>query len=132
MTGTTYDATATGIPNLEGAVITKTGGNWTYSPQAYWKNGKAHTFFASAPGEATATLASGVFSYTVQDEVANQVDFMVADALKNDKWDEASTPRPRQAGFCFPSCTFADKVFRRAYGSGRGRCKRCESKIHKG
>lgn len=40
MTGTTYDATATGIPNLEGAVITKTGGNWTYSPQAYWKTVK--------------------------------------------------------------------------------------------
>jgi hypothetical protein len=101
MTGTTYDATATGIPNLEGAVITKTGGNWTYSPQAYWKNGKAHTFFASAPGEATATLASGVFSYTVQDEVANQVDFMVADALKNDKWDEASTPDPAKQVFAF-------------------------------
>lgn len=101
MTGTTYDATASAIPNLEGAQITKTAGNWTYSPQAYWKNGKAHTFFASAPGETTATLAAGVFSYTVQDEVANQVDFMVADALKNDKWDETSTPDPAKQVFAF-------------------------------
>lgn len=81
------------IPNLDGATVTKDASNWAYSPLAYWKDGQAHSFFACAPSVTDGVqFTSGQFTYTVQATVDNQVDFMVADAIKNAVWDGAADP----------------------------------------
>lgn len=98
---TDYATAAIPVPNLEGATITLEDGNWKYSPQAYWKDQKAHTFFACAPAAADPTLTNGVFEYTVKEKVAEQVDFMVAEALKNSVWDESVTANPAKQVFAF-------------------------------
>lgn len=89
------------IPNLPSVVTRDNNGNWSNSPMAYWQDGKAHTFFACAPGESGATFDAGVFLYTVKDAVAEQADFMVADALKNPVWSEATTATPAKQSFAF-------------------------------
>lgn len=91
----------TEIPGLKETVVTKSGSSWSYSPVAYWKDGKAHTFFACAPGEASPTFTDGAFTYTVEKNVADQVDFMVADALKNEPWASATMETPPTQSFVF-------------------------------
>lgn len=98
--GTDFTESPTEIPGLKETVVTKSGNSWSYSPTAYWQAQKAHTFFACAPGEAECTFNNGVFSYTVKDAVADQVDFMVADALKNAPWTETDVD-PAKQSFAF-------------------------------
>lgn len=91
------------LPNLDGATVTKNGNAWTYAPAAYWKDKKAHSFFACAPSIADTDgveFKEGKFTYTVQDQVEDQVDFMVADALKNEPCD-LTTTEPTDQKFTF-------------------------------
>lgn len=90
------------LPNLDGVTVTKNG-TWTYAPAAYWKEGSAHSFFACAPSIADTDgveFKEGKFTYTVQDLVEDQVDFMVADPLKNDVYNLA-TKEPEKQKFTF-------------------------------
>ncbi len=100
--GSTWDASAAALPNLAGAEITKgADAKWSYSPMAYWKDNNAHTFFACAPAvKAGVTFNEGKITYTVQDLVEDQVDFMVADAKKNEVWLESTgTTTPQVFAF---------------------------------
>lgn len=86
------------LPNLDGVTVTKNG-TWTYAPAAYWKEGSAHSFFACAPSIADTDgveFKEGKFTYTVQDLVENQVDFMVADPLKNPVYNLAAGDPDKQ------------------------------------
>lgn len=83
----------TALPNLGGVKVTKDATAWGYSPLAYWKDNQAHSFFACAPyTEAGVQFAEGVITYTVQENVDDQVDFMVADAIKNTVWNGSDEP----------------------------------------
>ncbi len=90
--GTTFGS-QTALPNLGGVKVTKDATAWGYSPLAYWKDNQAHSFFACAPyTEAGVQFAEGVITYTVQENVDDQVDFMVADAIKNTVWNGSDEP----------------------------------------
>lgn len=90
--GTTFGS-QTALPNLGGVKVTKDATAWGYSPLAYWKDNQAHSFFACAPFATDGVqFASGVMTYTVQESVDNQVDFMVADAIKNTVWNGSDEP----------------------------------------
>lgn len=82
------------ILNLAGATVTRGAddGIWRYSPMAYWKEGKFHNFFAVSPAaEVGIGYNAGKVTYTVQDAIADQEDFMVADPLKAAAaWDGAA------------------------------------------
>lgn len=97
--GTTFGS-QTALPNLGGVKVTKDATAWGYSPLAYWKDNQAHSFFACAPyTEAGVSFAGGVMTYTVQESVDDQVDFMVADAIKNTVWN--GTDEPTKQVFTF-------------------------------
>lgn len=88
------------LPNLNGATVTKDASNWAYSPKAYWIDNKAHSFFACAPSaDAGIAYSAGKITYTVQDAVDAQVDFMIADVLKNNVWN--GTDEPTKQVFTF-------------------------------
>lgn len=85
LTAANFDTEATPIPNLSATKVSKADNKWTYTPPAYWKANKMHTFFACAPYLTTGlSFSKGVVTYTVADDVTDQVDFMVADPKSKD------------------------------------------------
>lgn len=86
------------LPNLNGAEVTKGATSWTYSPFAYWKAQKAHSFIACSPfianSDASLTYSNGQFTYAVKENVDEQVDFMVADPVKKTTWDGTTAVDP--------------------------------------
>lgn len=65
---------------------------YTYSPMRYWPNSKTSnrlTFFAYYPHGGAGITKTGFddFGFTVQDDPANQVDFMLSDVVPNQMYD---------------------------------------------
>lgn len=88
--GTDYAAVTGLIPNLNtGTKVSKAAGVWGYTPLAYWKANVAHSFFACSPfiNDSSLSYDQGTIKYIVKDNVSEQVDFMVADPIKNTKWN---------------------------------------------
>lgn len=86
---TNFASVEAALPNLGGTEVTKGATGWSYSPSAYWKDAKAHSFIACSPyiTDASLTYTGGKFTYTVKATVDEQVDFMVADPVKKTTWD---------------------------------------------
>ncbi len=94
----------TGIPGMipedGGSIYTKTSSNWSGNSISYWEENKFHSFFAYAPATTsnTSLFNNGIVTYTVADELANQIDFMVADPVKQDLY---TTGTPSAVTFTF-------------------------------
>lgn len=81
------DGIAGSSPYMTNVELTKSSGAWTYSPVKYWVAGKKYTFFAYAPYDASASVASGVLSVTVPATIADQEDLMYALPLTDKSWN---------------------------------------------
>lgn len=84
----TSDFSAQTMNFMHNQKVTHNGTAWQYNPLKYWPNndGAKVSFFAYAPHNVTGaepTTDKAEVTFTVQDEVANQKDLVVADAMKN-------------------------------------------------
>lgn len=100
-TGTTEPAYF-GNPGTWYTVTYKTGGNADGSANVYpdgaryWPTGTTpdylhfYAYYPSNAGSITAPSGLGAFTFTAEDAAADQVDFMIADVVKDQTYDEAN------------------------------------------